>query len=64
MSAVATLLYSLTTGLASFIAMMPSMPAKYLMGPSIRRSSCLAHRMSPATGGAFLGNGGACFCFS
>ena len=34
------------------------------MGTSMRRSSCRAHMMLPATGGASRGSGGACLCRS
>ena len=34
------------------------------MGISMRRSSCRAHMMLPATGGASRGSGGACLCRS
>ena len=38
--------------------------AHRFMGASMRRSSWRAHWMLPATGGAFLGRGGAALCFS
>ena len=64
MSACATRLYILTMRFAPGANMMSSFLANARMGSSIRRSSCRAHMMSPATGGAFRAFGGLCFCFS